>query len=111
MKIWHIRKRTCQNEPMDLSLPNARPSDGSFETDYMDNIHETLKETVEDSVPQDGALGDNTDDPPREVNNSVETEPEETPKSDKYTEGLEAICKTWSEVKLLQMKSSDNQFY
>ena len=30
---------------------------------------------------------------------------------DKYKMALDAICKTWSEVKLLQMKTSDVEFY
>ena len=35
----------------------------------------------------------------------------ENPKCDKYKKALDAICKTWSEVKLLQMKVSDVKFY
>ena len=40
-----------------------------------------------------------------------QTGSDESPKHDKYKEALDAICKTWSEVKLLQMKSSDIQYY
>ena len=35
----------------------------------------------------------------------------ETPECDKYKKALDAICKTWSEVKILQMKASDIEFY
>ena len=35
----------------------------------------------------------------------------ETPERDKYKKALDAICRTWSEVKLLQMKASDVEFY
>ena len=35
------------------------------------------------------------------------TELDEAAKHEKYKKALDAICKTWSEVKLLQMKSSD----
>ena len=33
------------------------------------------------------------------------------PECDNYKKALDAICKTWSEVKLLQMKASDFKFY
>ena len=97
---------------MDLSLHITRPADVSFDTDNAENTHETSKETVEDGQPQDGLLGNNTnstnklDDLPE-----PQTGSDETPKHDKYKEALDAICKTWSEVKLLQMKSSDIQYY
>ena len=35
----------------------------------------------------------------------------ESPEYDKYKKALDAICKTWSEVKLLQMKASDVESY
>ena len=34
-----------------------------------------------------------------------------TTECDKYKKALDAICKTWLEVKLLQMKVSDVEFY
>ena len=48
-----------------------------------------------------------------EINNSVVSEKDtmETTEHDKYKKALDALCKTWSEVKLLQMKASDVEYY
>ena len=48
-----------------------------------------------------------------EKNNSVVSEKDtmETTEHDKYKKALDALCKTWSEVKLLWMKASDVEYY
>ena len=48
-----------------------------------------------------------------ETSNSVVLEKDtmETTEHDKYKKALDALCKTWSEVKLLQMKASDVEYY
>ena len=59
--------------------------------------------------PNSDLLSDNNkeiDTPAVSENDTVET-----PEHDKYKKALDAICKTWSEVKLLQMKVSDIEFY
>ena len=81
-----------------------------FDTDNIDNKHETSKNSIEDGKPRDDLLGNNT------VNDAdspvvPQTESDETPKLDKCKKASDAICKTWSEVKLLQMKSSDVKYY
>ena len=48
----------------------------------------------------------NHDNPPE-----PHTESEKTLERDKYKEALDPICKTWSGVKLLQMKSSDVEYF
>ena len=97
---------------MDLSLHVTRPADVSIDTNNAENTHETSRETVEDGQPQDCLLGNNNNST-NELDDLPEpqTGSDETPKHDKYKEALDAICKTWSEVKLLQMKSSDIQYY
>ena len=48
-----------------------------------------------------------------EINSSVVSEKDtmETTEHDKYKKALDALCRTWSEVKLLRMKVSDVEYY
>ena len=79
---------------------------------------ETSTNNVDTSQKLDGGepnrvlLGDNDNtsietDTPAEPQNKIV----ETPKHDKYKKAVDTICRTWSEVKLLQMKVSDIEFY
>ena len=67
-----------------------------------------MKNSDEDGELQHDLLGNNND-TTNDGDSFVvpQTETDETPKPDKYKKALDAICKTWSEVKLLQMKSCD----
>ena len=102
----------CQQEPMDLSLPMPRSADSSLEIETSTNNIDTSQKLDGEGEPNRDLLGDNK-------NTSIETDtpavPQnkivETPERDKYKKALDAICKTWSEVKLLQMKASDIEFY
>ena len=114
MKLKNISKRLCQQEPMDLSLPMQRSADSSLELDVepgatsVDNS-QNIEETRD---PNSDVLGDN-EISLMEINNPVVSEKDtmETTKHDKYKKALDALCKTWSEVKLLQMKASDVEYY
>ena len=114
MKLKNTSKRLCQQEPMDLSLPMQRSADSSLELeaepdatsiDNSQNIEETRD-------PNSDVLGDN-EISLMEINNSVVSEKDtmETTEHDKYKKALDALCKTWLEVKLLQMKASDMEYY
>ena len=71
----------------------------------------TSQKPEEEGEPDRDLLGDN-----KNILNEIDTPivPQnkivENPKHDKYKKALDAICKTWSEVKLLQMKASDVEF-
>ena len=114
MKLKNTSKRLCQQEPMDLSLPMQRSADSSLEleaepgatsVDNSQNIEETKD-------PNSDVLGDN-EISLMEINNSVVSEKDtmETTEHDKYKKALDALCRTWSEVKLLRMKASDVEYY
>ena len=76
------------------------------------NNSNTSQKPEEEYEPDCDLLGDNenilneADAPVVPQNNIVEN-----PERDKYKKALDAICKTWSEVKVLQMKASDVKFY
>ena len=114
MKLKNTSKWLCQQEPMDLSLPMQWSADSSLELDAepgatsVDNS-QNIEETRD---PNSDVLGDN-EISLMEINNSVVSEKDtmETTEHDKYKKALDALCKTWSEVKLLQMKASDVEYY
>ena len=114
MKLKNTSKRLCQQEPIDLSLPMQRSADSSLEleaepdatsVDKSQNIEETKDRNSD-------MLGDN-EISLMEISNSVVLEKDkiEITEHDKYKKALDALCKTWSEVKLLQMKASDVEYY
>ena len=111
MKIQHTNNRSYQKEPMDLSLQTTRAEDVSLDMDNSGNDNDISQKSVESEPAQD-LLGDNND---ITNGNSVPVMPQTqttgTSEHDKYKKVLDAICKTWSEVKLLQMKSSVVDFY
>ena len=112
MKIQHTNKRMFQKEPMDLSLQTTRSADVSLDMEISNSNSNTSQKLEEEGEPNRDLLGDNkntfneTDVPVVPQNKTVET-----PEHDKYKKALDAICKTWTEVKLLQMKTSDVEFY
>ena len=112
MKIRHLRKHDCQQELMDLSMHTNRSMDMSTDISDAENSHKIQNALVGDGEQEGGMLG-NTIDTATKINDSPEhlMVPTETPKCDKYKETLDAICRTWSKVKLLQMKPSDVQYY
>ena len=112
MKIRYTNKHICQREPMDLSLQTTRSADVSLDTDNSANVNEISRNLEEEGEPAQDLLGNNKD-TTNEIDSPVvpQIESDETPKRDKYKKALDAICKTWSEVKLLQMKSSVVEFY
>ena len=96
---------------MDLSLYTTRPLDVSDDTISAKNTQEIQKETVEEGEHQVGLLGNNTNSAKeKDDSHEPQTDTEETTKKDKYKEALDALCKMWSEVKLLQMKPSDVKY-
>ena len=114
MKLKNTSKRLCQQEPMDLSLPMHQSADSSLELDAEPDVtsvdnSQNIEETRD---PNSDVLGDN-EISLMEINNSVVSEKDtmETTEHDKYKKALDALCKTWSEVKLLQMKASDVEYY
>ena len=70
---------------MDVNLQTTRSADASFDTDNIDNNHETSKNSVEDGEPGDDLLGNNND-TVSDADSPVvpQTESDETPKLDKY---------------------------
>ena len=109
MKIRRNTRRSSQNEPMDLSLPSKSP-DNSM--DLCTSGNDSMLHCEGNMEPDPDPLGDNVD---ALVNNITPVAPEvetrEITKCDKYEMALEAIRKTWMEVKLLQMESCDLEFY
>ena len=81
---------------MDISTSNSNTSqkpeeEGEPDWDLLGDNENILNKTNAPVVPQNKIV--------------------ENPEHDKYKKALDAICKTWSEVKLLQMKASDVEFY
>ena len=112
MKIRKTGKLSCQQEPMDLSLHPTKSADTSFcDMDNTDNTLETSKNSEECGVSQMDLLGDNTDAEEPALPQIEAEKVEVSPEHAKYLNALENICKMWSEVKLLQMKSSDVEYY
>ena len=114
MKLKHTSKHLCQQEPMDLSLPMPQSADSSLEVEVEFGVinADTSQKSEETGEPNSDLLGDN-EIFSKEINTPVVSENDtmETSECDKYKKALDAICKTWSEVKLLQMKASDIEFY
>ena len=112
MKIQHTNKQMCQKEPMDLSLQMTRSADVSLDMENSTSNSNNSQKLEEEDEPNRDLLGDNentitkTEVPVVPQNKTVET-----PERDKYKKALDALCKTWTEVKLLQMKTSDVKFY
>ena len=111
MKIWHTNKHSFQKEPMDLSLQTTRSEDVPLDMNNSGNDNDVCQK-LEESEPAQNLLGDNNN---ITNGNSVPVVPQTqntgTSEHDKYKKVLDALCKTWSEVKLLQMKSSVVEFY
>ena len=83
-----------------------------LEIETSTNNIDTSQKLDGEGEPNRDLLGDNDNtsiemDTPAEPQNKIV----ETPEHDKYKKALDAICRTWSEVKLLQMKASDVEFY
>ena len=111
MKIQHTNKRSFQKEPMDLSLQMTRSEDVPLDMNNSSNDND-ISQKLEESEPAQDLLGDNNEITNR---NSVPVVPQTqntgTSECDKYKKALDALCKTWSEGKLPQMKSSVVKFY
>ena len=89
-----------------------RSADSLLEIETSTNNIDTSQKLDGEGEPNRDLLGDNDNtsiemDTPAEPQNKIV----ETPKRDKYKKALDTICRTWSEVKLLQMKVSDVEFY
>ena len=114
MKIQHRNKRKCQIEPMDLSLQMTKPADVSLDTDNSSGNNNSYQKP-EEGEHGENLLGGNENNETNADVNDVPATPQnkivELSKCEKYKKALDAICKTWSEVKLLQMKTSDMEFY
>ena len=90
----------------------TRSADVSLDMENSTSNSNTSQKLEEEGEPNRDLLGDNENtineiDVPVVPQNKIV----ETPKRDKYKKALDAICKTWTEVKLLQMKTSDIEFY
>ena len=76
------------------------------------NIPQKPEEESEHGVDLLGSNGYNdTNIDAGDVTDVPQNKTVEITEHDKYKMALDAICKTWSEVKLLQMKTSDVEFY
>ena len=115
MKIQHTNKRMCQKEPMDLSLQVTRSADVSLDIDNSFGNIDTSQKPEDEGESNQDLLGGNQNNENNVDVSDVPAVPQnkivETPEHDKYKKALDAICKTWTEVKLLQMKTSDIEFY
>ena len=90
----------------------TRSADVSLDMENSTSNSNTSQKLEEEGEPNRDLLGDNENtinkiDVPVVPQNKIV----ETPEHDKYKKALDAICKTWTEVKLLQMKTSDVKFY
>ena len=115
MKIRHRNKRKCQTEPMDLSLQMTKSADVSLDTDNSSGNINISQKPDEEGEHCEKLLGDNKNNEENANVKDVPVMPQnkivELSEREKYKKALDAICKTWNEVKLLQMKSSDVEFY
>ena len=112
MKLRKTTKRSCQQEALDLSL--HRSADTSYETEQGDALQGTPNNNaIEQNLPVN-LLGDNVENEP-EIETPVSLDdipaPQISPERQRYLDALENIRQTWSEVKLLKMKSSVVDFY
>ena len=111
MRVKRTSKRSCQQVALDLSLQPDRSADTSCEVEPLNST----VDTISSPNPDFGMLGDNNVEHPTKTDNNDLTEDctqeNISPERQKYLDALEDICKTWSEVKLLQMKSSVVDFY
>ena len=111
MKLRKTSKRSCQQEALDLSLHPSRSANTLYDTDHADIVPGTSKDTENEVNLNVSMLGDNV------VESDISVPLKETedlkisPEHQKYLNALENILKTWSEVKLLKMKTSDINFY
>ena len=113
MRLKKTSKRSCQQEALDLSLHPDRSADTSYEGDQ-DQLESTPCTNNESNLDT-SMLGDNSAEhqPEPDVIEPTKNKSEEniSPEHQRYLDALENICKTWSEVKLFQMKSSVVNFY
>ena len=111
MRVKRTSKHSCQQEALDLSLQPDRSADTSCEVEPLNST----VDTINNSNPDIGLLGDNNVEHPTKTDNSDVTEDSAQenicPEWQRYLSALEDIRKTWSEVKLLQMKPSVVDFY
>ena len=111
MKLRKTSKHLCQQEALDLSLHPSRSADTSYDTDHADIVPNTSEDKESEVNLNVSMLGDNVVESDISVPLKETEELEILPEHQKYLDALENIRKTWSEVKLLKMKTSDVNFY
>ena len=116
MKIRKVSKRFCQQEAMDLSV--HRSADSSYDMEQGTELSFTLSNNEGENNVSVNPKGDNIENDMQDTPDNVHLEPSKavssqiiTPEHQRYLDALENIRQTWSEVKLIKMKSSVVDFY
>ena len=116
MKVRKVSKRSCQQEAMDLSV--HRSADSSYDIEQGTELSVTLSTNENENNVFANPKGDNIENDMQDTPENVHLESLDDissqkimPERQRYLDALESIRQTWSEVKLLKMKSSVVDFY
>ena len=109
MKLRKTTKHFCQQEALDLSL--HRSADRSYKVEQGDALKGTSNDSVSEHNQSVNMLGDNKPATGTPVTFDDLPAPKISPECQRYLDALENIRKTWTEVKLLKMKSIVVDFY
>ena len=109
MKLKKTTKRSCQQEALDLSL--HKPTESTCEVEQGDALQGTSNDSISEHNQSVNVLGNNEPTIGTPVIFDDLPAPKISPERQRYLDALESIRKTWTEVKLLKMKSSVVDFY